>query len=102
MVNGLIKINENFNVDFSFIDKVLTHLVGIEKSELLSALQLVDTPQPTSGVGGAMLPTENSTVKDSTLKGAVLHTEQPDTSIKEDLGENTIFDNSNQTSKYPL
>ena len=42
MVNGLIKINDNFNVDFSFIDKVLTHMVGIEKNELLSALQLSD------------------------------------------------------------
>jgi hypothetical protein len=29
MVNGLIKINEDYDVDFSFIDKVLTNMVGI-------------------------------------------------------------------------
>ena len=44
MVNGLIKINQNFDVDFSFIDKVMTHMVGLEKSELMDALKLSDTP----------------------------------------------------------
>lgn len=45
MVNGLIKINQNFDVDFSFIDKVMTHMVGLNKSELLDALKLADTPK---------------------------------------------------------
>jgi hypothetical protein len=31
MVNGMIKINELYDVDFSFIDKVLTNMVGIQK-----------------------------------------------------------------------
>ena len=31
MVNGLIKINEDYQVDFTFIDKVLTHMVGLPK-----------------------------------------------------------------------
>ena len=29
MVNALIKINQNFDVDFSFVDKVLTLMVGL-------------------------------------------------------------------------
>lgn len=45
MVNGLIKINQNFDVDYSFIDKVLTHMVGLNKAELLDALKLADTPK---------------------------------------------------------
>ena len=45
MVNGLIKINQNFDVDFSFVDKVLTHMVGLNKVELLDALKLADTPK---------------------------------------------------------
>ena len=31
MVSGLIKINEDFDVDFSFVDKVLTHMIGLQK-----------------------------------------------------------------------
>ena len=45
LVNGLIKINEQFDVDFSFIDKVLTHMVGLQKQELLGALKIGDTPK---------------------------------------------------------
>ena len=28
-VNGLVKINDLFDVDFSFIDKVMTHMIGL-------------------------------------------------------------------------
>ena len=45
LVNGVIKINEQFDVDFSFIDKVLTHMVGLQKQELLGALKIGDTPK---------------------------------------------------------
>ena len=45
MVNALIKINQNFDVDFSFVDKVLTHMVGLQKTELIDALKLSDTPK---------------------------------------------------------
>ena len=45
MVIGLIKINEDFMVDFTFIDKVLTHMVGLNKQELIDALKLCDTPK---------------------------------------------------------
>jgi len=42
MVNGLIKINDEYDVDFSFIDKVLTNMVGIQKQDLLQALRIND------------------------------------------------------------
>ena len=42
MVNGMIKINELYDVDFSFIDKVLTNMVGIQKQDLLQALLISD------------------------------------------------------------
>ena len=42
MVNGLIKINEELFIDFSFIDKILTHMGGIQKDKLLEALKIVD------------------------------------------------------------
>ena len=38
LVNGIIKISEDFEVDFSFIDKILTHMVGLHKTDLLEAL----------------------------------------------------------------
>ena len=44
MVNGLIKINDDYQVDFSFIDKVLTHMVGLKKQELLQALSISNVP----------------------------------------------------------
>ena len=40
MVNGLIKINSDLYVDFSFIDKVNTSRVGISKENLLYALNI--------------------------------------------------------------
>lgn len=46
MVNGLIKINDEYDVDFSFIDKVLTNMVGIQKNDLLNALRINDIPKP--------------------------------------------------------
>jgi len=42
MVNGLIKINEDYDVDFSFIDKVLINMVGIQKKDLLHTLKVND------------------------------------------------------------
>lgn len=42
MINGLIKINSDLQVDYSFVDKILTHMVGIEKDKLLDALKIVD------------------------------------------------------------
>jgi len=45
LVNGLIKINDEFEVDFSFIDKVLTNMVGIQKQDLLSALKIIESPK---------------------------------------------------------
>ena len=44
-VNGLIKINDLFDVDFSFIDKVMTHMIGLQKQELIGALKISDTPK---------------------------------------------------------
>ena len=34
LVNGLIKINKEFQVDFSFIDKVIANIVGIDRNLL--------------------------------------------------------------------
>ena len=42
LVNGLVKINTDLNIDFSFVDKILTHMVGIQKDKLLEALKIVD------------------------------------------------------------
>ena len=44
MVNGLIKINEDYEVDFSFVNKVLLNMVGIKKKDLLKALSINETP----------------------------------------------------------
>ena len=38
MVNGLIKITSDYQVDFTFIDKVISNIVGIDKKLLHSAL----------------------------------------------------------------
>ena len=45
LVNGLIKINDLYDVDFSFVDKVLTHMIGLQKQELIGALKISDTPR---------------------------------------------------------
>ena len=45
MVNGLVKINANLQIDFSFVDKILTHMVGISKERLLEALKMVDVSE---------------------------------------------------------
>jgi len=42
-VTSLIKITTELEVDFTFIDKVMTHMVGLQKDELLSALKLIDS-----------------------------------------------------------
>ena len=42
MINGVVKINADLQVDFTFIDKILTHMVGIEKEKLLDALKTTD------------------------------------------------------------
>ena len=34
MVNGLIKITSKYEIDFSFVDKILMHMVGINKEVL--------------------------------------------------------------------
>lgn len=39
MVNGLIKINSELAIDFSFIDKILLNMVGIKKDKLIKALR---------------------------------------------------------------
>lgn len=38
MVNGLVKINGDLMVDFSFVDKILQNMVGIQKDKLIQAL----------------------------------------------------------------
>ena len=43
MVTSLIKITNELEVDYSFIDRVLTHMVGLNKQELLSALKMIDS-----------------------------------------------------------
>ena len=45
MVNGLIKINSDLSIDFSFIDKILLNMVNIQKDRLLMALDQVETLQ---------------------------------------------------------
>lgn len=42
MVNGLIKINSDLAIDFSFVDKILLNMVGIKKDKLIKALKEVD------------------------------------------------------------
>jgi len=52
-VSGLMKIRnisrkpnvEDFQVDFSFMDKMLTHMVGLEKQDLMELLKQHDEPQ---------------------------------------------------------
>ena len=43
LVNGLIKINKEFQVDFSFIDKVIANIVGIDRNLLQNALSNIET-----------------------------------------------------------
>jgi len=43
MVNGLIKINNDMQIDFTFIDKILLNMVGIQKEKLIEALHVVET-----------------------------------------------------------
>ena len=38
MVNGLIRINDEYDVDFSFIKQVLSNMSGIQKSDLSLAI----------------------------------------------------------------
>lgn len=45
MVNGLIKINSDLAIDFSFVDKILLNMVGIKKDKLMQALKEVDLYQ---------------------------------------------------------
>ena len=40
MMNGLIKINDDYDIDFSFIDKILYYIVGVHKDDLLEALHV--------------------------------------------------------------
>ena len=40
MLNSLIKINSDFNVDFSFIDKILVHMISLKKEQMLEALKI--------------------------------------------------------------
>jgi hypothetical protein len=35
MMNSLIKITEDFQIDFSFMDKVQDHMVGLKKKDLM-------------------------------------------------------------------
>ena len=44
MVNGLIKINNELQIDFGFIDKILMNMVGIKKDMLLAALGMNQAP----------------------------------------------------------
>ena len=41
MVNGLIKINKDLQIDFSFIDKILQNMSVIDKDTLLDAIKKV-------------------------------------------------------------
>jgi hypothetical protein len=48
LVNGLIKINSDLAIDFSFVDKIMLNMVGIQKERLLDALQTVEQAQQES------------------------------------------------------
>ena len=41
MVNGLIKINKDLQIDYSFIDKILQNMSVIDKDTLLDAIKKV-------------------------------------------------------------
>ena len=45
MVNGLIKINKDLQIDFSFIDKILQNMSVIDKDTLLDAIKRVGITQ---------------------------------------------------------
>lgn len=45
MVNGLIKINKDLSIDFSFVDKILLNMVSIQKNRLLNVLNQVQWQQ---------------------------------------------------------
>ena len=44
-VNGLIKINKDLQIDFSFIDKILQNMSIINKDQLLEAIKKVGITQ---------------------------------------------------------
>jgi hypothetical protein len=51
-VSGLLRIKVNpktssddLQVDFTFMDKVLTHMVGLQKNDLLELLKQYDDPK---------------------------------------------------------
>ena len=41
MVNGIIRINKDYKIDFSFIDKVIAHITEINKEELHTILRQI-------------------------------------------------------------
>ena len=45
MVNGLIKINKDLQIDYSFIDKILQNMSVIDKETLLDAIKKVGITQ---------------------------------------------------------
>ena len=45
MVNGLIKINKDLQIDYSFIDKILQNMSVIDKDTLLDAIKKVGITQ---------------------------------------------------------
>jgi len=44
--NGLIKITSDLTIDFSFIDKVILNMVGIDKEKLHQAMKNQEHIQP--------------------------------------------------------
>jgi len=62
MVNALIKINDDFQVDFSFIDKIQAHMVGIRKEELLDALKVSAKEVPAEHLHNKFSPKKSHSI----------------------------------------
>lgn len=48
LVNGLIKITPNYEVDFVFIDRVVANIVGIDRQQLHSELNVLQNKSHSS------------------------------------------------------
>ena len=51
LVNGLIKIDKQYQIDFSFVDKVISNLTGIDRDLLQNALHDIENNSSTKKKG---------------------------------------------------
>lgn len=87
MVNGLIKITPDYQVDFTFIDKVISNIVGIDRTLLHSALSNIQFKKSES----------KKKKSKSKSKERARNNSLDMNSIKEQTNETSNFESKNMT-----